>query len=113
MRFVLFLSAFALAACDSGSSCEVADSGTATATSTVTVDYIGTLSDGTEFDSGSCAEFPLQSVVPGFREGITGMDVGEEKTFTFGPEKGYGDTPRQGIPPGSDLTFFVKLYEVR
>ena len=111
MRFVPLVFLLALAACDAP--CQVAESGTASSNSTVTVDYVGTLDDGTEFDRGSCVEFSLLRVVPGFREGITGMDVGDEKTFTFGPEKGYGNAPPPGIPAGANLTFAVKLYQVR
>ena len=33
---------------------------------------------------------PQPSVVPGFYENVLGMLPGESRTFTFGPEKGYG-----------------------
>ena len=112
MRLLPLLAlALAFAACNPP--CQVAESGTAVSSSTITVDYVGTLNDGTEFDSGSCVEFSLLRVVPGFREGITGMNVGDEKTFSFGPDKGYGNNPPPGIPAGADLTFEVKLYQVR
>lgn len=49
-----------------------------TLTDVVKVDYIGTLLDGTEFDSsikrGEPATFPLNGVIPGWSEGFTTND---------------------------------------
>lgn len=76
----------------------------------VTVDYVGTLEDGTVFDRGTGATFPLQSVIPGFRNGIVGMRVGETKTLVIPPDQAYGAMgapPR--IPPNATLTFVVTL----
>lgn len=88
-------------------------SAVATPTSTVILDYRGTLEDGTEFDSGERTEMPLQAVVPGFRDAIVGMEVGETKTFDVPPELGYGDQPNGPIPANSTLTFTVTVHEVR
>jgi FKBP-type peptidyl-prolyl cis-trans isomerase 2 len=74
---------------------------------TISVDYTGSLEDGTVFDTSieSVAkgydifkpEFaPLQfkvgepGIIEGFDEGVVGMKVGETKTLTIPPEKGYG-----------------------
>jgi peptidylprolyl isomerase len=62
---------------------------------TVKVDYKGTLSDGTVFDSsegGDPIEFTLgnNEVIPGFEEAIIGMKVGETKTVTIPADKAYG-----------------------
>jgi len=63
---------------------------------TVTVHYVGTLADGTEFDR-SPKERPLQfilgrnEVIPGFDEAVVGMYQGENKTVTIPCEKAYGD----------------------
>ncbi len=94
-------------------STEYASSDRVVPTSTVTLDYTGTLADGSEFDSGSNVTFPLGNVVPGFRDGLVGMAPGETKTFDVAPEDGYGSNPPPGIPPGAVLTFEVTVREVR
>lgn len=62
---------------------------------TVRVHYVGTLDDGTEFDSsrgGEPLEFVLgkPGIISGFQDNVVGMKVGEVKTVTFPPEQGYG-----------------------
>lgn len=62
---------------------------------TVKVHYTGKLDDGTIFDSSRERE-PFQvnlgagNVIPGFENGIIGMEVGQSKTVTIPPEDGYG-----------------------
>ena len=120
MRLSLLLPLLALAACEpspdpalDAASTEYASADRVVPTSTVTVDYAGTLPDGTEFDSGSDVTFPLGSVVPGFRDGLVGMAPGETRTFDVPPEQGYGADPPPGIPPGATLTFTVTVREIR
>lgn len=125
MRLV-FAAALTLAACQSAPEADVSEAGPLDAasteyaatdrvvpTSTVTLDYVGTLPDGTVFDSGSNVTFPLGGVVPGFRDGLVGMSPGETKTFEVAPEDGYGANPPPGIPRDTDLTFEVTVHEVR
>ena len=106
---LVLLLLFALAACDSGTS----EPDIANARSLVTVAYEGRLADGTVFDSSPNATFSLQQVIPGFRDGVVGMRVGETRTFDVPPEEGYGDNPPPGIPRGATLTFEVTLLAVR
>ena len=100
------------AACDSG-----ADDGDelARSDSIVTVAYEGRLEDGTVFDQSDRATFSLRQVIPGFRDGVVGMRVGETKTFSVAPGDGYGANPppNSGIPPNATLVFEVTLLEVR
>lgn len=113
---LLFLSLFSiltLAACDSGEGDD--DPQVAQANSTVTVAYEGRLEDGTVFDESEGATFSLLNVIPGFRDGVVGMRVGETRTFSVAPEDGYGANPPEGssIPPNATLIFEVTLLDVR
>jgi FKBP-type peptidyl-prolyl cis-trans isomerase FkpA len=112
MRFsaaVLAVALLALAACDSSE-----DEDIARANSTVVVAYEGRLEDGTVFDQNDRATFSLSQVIPGFRDGIVGMRVGEAKTFTIPPEEAYGNNPPpgSGIPPNAALIFVVTLLAI-
>lgn len=84
----------------------------------VTLNYRGTLVDGTQFDSsydrGEPATFNLGSVIPGFAEGIQLMPVGSTYKLYIPPELGYGPQggPGGGIGPNSALTFEVELLEI-
>jgi peptidylprolyl isomerase len=91
---------------------------TATASDTVMVQYTGTLySDGTVFDSswsrGAPATFPLNRVVPGFAQGIEGMQVGGRRVIVIPPDLGYGSSANGPIPGGSTLVFVVDLVGIR
>ena len=62
----------------------------------VKVHYTGKLEDGQVFDSSQGRdpfEFTLGEgkVIPGFEKGITGMEVGQEKTLTIPPTEAYGE----------------------
>jgi peptidylprolyl isomerase len=62
---------------------------------TVRIHYTGTLNDGTEFDSSAerePIEFTLgsQAVIPGFEDGVLGMQIGEQKKIHIPPEEAYG-----------------------
>jgi len=86
----------------------------------VTVDYTGTLEDGTVFDSsirsgGGGIQFVLGGgqVIAGWDQGIMGMKVGGERKLVIPPDLGYG-THGAGnvIPPNATLIFDVKLVKV-
>lgn len=106
---LVLVASLALAACDSNGA-EVAQAG-----STVTVAYTGQLEDGTVFDESERATFSLDRTIPGFRDGVIGMEVGETRTFTVPPDQGYGSTPPSGsgIPPDATLIFEVTLLGVQ
>ena len=105
---VLALAVLTLAAC--GPEPRTDPAAVAIPTSTVVVDYRGTLADGTVFDEAKGARFALADVIDGFRTGIDGMHVGETKTLVVPPDEGYGAAGAPPtIPPNATLTFVVTL----
>jgi FKBP-type peptidyl-prolyl cis-trans isomerase FklB len=84
---------------------------------TVTVNYRGTLLDGTEFDSsykrGQPAQFPVGGVIKGWTEALQLMKVGSKYQLFVPANLAYGDQARGGIPPNSLLTFEVELMDVK
>ena len=87
------------------------------ATDTVTVHYVGTLIDGTEFDSsvkrGQPATFPLNRVISGWTEGLQLMSIGEKYKFVIPADLAYGEQGAGSIPPGATLIFDVELLEIK
>ena len=85
----------------------------------VSVHYVGTLQDGTEFDNSRLRGVPLQfqmgvsDMIPGFVDAILGMSVGQTKQITLQPSDAYGHrdpdarqaVPRAAFPP--DFEFEV------
>ena len=82
-------------------------------TDEVSVNYRGTLIDGTEFDSTYArhqpASFPLGGVIPCWTEGLQRMHIGGRARLVCPPEAAYGDRGQRQIPPGSTLIFEVEL----
>ena len=83
-------------------------------TDRVKVHYVGTLTDGTEFDSsrkrGQPATFPLNGVIKCWTEGVGRMKVGEQAILTCPSDIAYGDGGRPPtIPGGATLIFNVEL----
>ena len=88
----------------------------ATPGSVVTVNYTGRLQDGTVFDS-SVGKDPIQfmlgagMVIPGWDEGIQGMNVGAKRLLIIPPALAYGTQGRGPIPPNATLIFEVDLLD--
>jgi len=97
---------------------EPGDGPTPAPDSEVTLNYRGTLTDGTQFDSsydrGEPATFSLGGVIPGFAEGIQLMPVGSTYRLYIPPDLGYGPQggPGGGIAPNSALIFDVELLAI-
>jgi hypothetical protein len=86
---------------------------------TVSVHYVGKLSNGTKFDSSRDRRQPLvfeiggHRVIKGWEEGIAGMKVGGKRKLVIPPDLAYGDAGYGTlIPPKAELTFDVELLKV-
>ena len=86
-------------------------------TDEVTVNYKGTLLDGTEFDSsykrGTPATFPVNGVIQGWQEALVLMKPGSKWELFIPPNLAYDVNSPPAIPPGSMLKFEVELIKVK
>jgi FKBP-type peptidyl-prolyl cis-trans isomerase FklB len=85
---------------------------------TVTVNYRGTLIDGTEFDSsfrrGQPVAFPVSGVIPGWTEALPLMQEGAKWQLFVPPNLAYGERGAGGlIGPNVTLIFEVELISVQ
>jgi peptidylprolyl isomerase len=92
----------------------------ATASSTVTVQYVGILyKGGKQFDaswndgSGQPVPLPLSGVLKGWQQGIPGMKVGGRRELIIPPALAYGakGSPPK-IPANAALVFVIDLHGV-
>ena len=87
---------------------------------TVVIHYVGTLADGSKFDSSRDRGKPFEckigvgKVIKGWDEAIPQLSRGEKARITIPPEMGYG---AGGYPPvipaNSTLIFEVELLEIK
>jgi FKBP-type peptidyl-prolyl cis-trans isomerase len=87
------------------------------ATDSVTVNYKGTLMDGTVFDSSydrkEPVTFVLNQVIPGWTEGVQLMKVGSKYKFYIPSAMGYGERGAGNtIGPNTPLIFEVELLSI-
>jgi len=90
---------------------------TPTAADTVTVHYVGTLTDGTQFDSsykrGAPATFSLGGVIKCWTEGLQEIKVGGKSRLICPSDIAYGERGSPPvIKPGATLVFEVELLEI-
>lgn len=86
---------------------------------TVSVHYVGTLTDGTKFDSsrdrGEPFSFTLGQgrVIQGWEQGIPGMKIGGVRKLVIPPDLAYGERAVGSISPRATLTFEVELLGIK
>lgn len=93
---------------------------TAEAGDSVTVNYVGALTNGTVFDAsanhgstGFTFTLGAGQVIKGWDEGIVGMKVGGKRTLVIPASLAYGNqSPTPAIPANSTLVFQVELLSV-
>jgi len=83
----------------------------------VTVNYRGTLIDGTEFDSsakrGQPATFRVGGVIKGWTEALTKMKPGAKWELFIPSELAYGERGNSSIAPNATLLFDVELISIQ
>ena len=91
-----------------------------TASDVVLVNYLGKLADGKEFDKGERVPMDLETMLPGFRDGLTKMQKGGKYRLMIPADKGYGAEDRRNpqtgevvIPANSDLVFDIDLIDFK
>lgn len=84
----------------------------------LSVNYTGTLDNGTVFDT-SIGKKPFEfvlgvgEVIAGWDTGLAGMKVGGKRRLTIPPELGYGPQGSDPIPPNATLFFEVDLLDAK
>lgn len=84
----------------------------------VLMHYVGTLKDGTKFDSSYDRGAPFKTrigvgqVIDGWDMGIPGMKVGGKRKLIIPAKLAYGDEGIGQIPGGATLIFEVELISI-
>ncbi|KAF9191239.1 FK506 binding protein proline rotamase rapamycin-binding protein [Haplosporangium sp. Z 767] len=86
---------------------------------TVVMHYVGTLDNGSKFDSSRDRNEPFKTkigvgkVIKGWDEGVPQLSLGEKAILKITPDYGYGARGFPPvIPPNSNLTFEVELISI-
>lgn len=85
---------------------------------TVSVNYIGSLQNGQQFDNSYLRGEPFEftvgegKVIAGWEEGIIGMKAGGQRILVIPAEMAYGDRAIGPIPANSPLVFAIELMSI-
>jgi len=78
----------------------------------VTVNYAGSFTDGTEFETADNRTFNLSGLILGWQEGIPLIAPGGSITLYLPPTLAYGSSGSGSIPPNTILIFDIDLVAV-
>ena len=81
------------------------------ACSTVKVNYSGSLTNGSVFDSGNGVSFPLANLIIGWQQGIPLVGKAGKIILYLPPSLGYGSSAQNGIPANSIMIFTIDLLD--
>ncbi|HVO13331.1 MAG TPA: FKBP-type peptidyl-prolyl cis-trans isomerase [Vicinamibacteria bacterium] len=90
----------------------------ATTGDTLTVNYVGRFTNGTQFDSSYDRGVPYtfqlgaHQVIAGWDQGLVGMRVGGTRRLTIPPALAYGASGSGVIPPNATLVFDIELLSI-
>ncbi len=86
---------------------------------TISIHYLGTLTNGVKFDSSYDRGSPFETqigtgqVIKGWDIGVIGMKIGGKRKLTIPAELGYGTQAVGSIPANSTLIFEVELIDIK
>jgi FKBP-type peptidyl-prolyl cis-trans isomerase len=83
-----------------------------TSSSTVTVNYVGKLLNGTQFDASNGFKTSLGAVVRGWTIGVPHVQVGGTIKLFIPSGLGYGNNATGSIPANSVLIFTIDLLSI-
>ncbi|MBI3567770.1 MAG: FKBP-type peptidyl-prolyl cis-trans isomerase [Gemmatimonadetes bacterium] len=79
----------------------------------ITTNYVGWLTNGTQFDAGTLPfTFGVGQVIAGWDQGLGGMKVGGTRMLIIPPALGYGAQGSGKIPGNAILVFRVSLLSI-
>ncbi|MBE9585683.1 FKBP-type peptidyl-prolyl cis-trans isomerase [Mucilaginibacter sp. JRF] len=100
---------------DNGIYYQVIKAGTGTyptTSSTVNINYTGTLLNGTQFDKGN-TNLPLTNYIRGWQLGIPRINTGGRLLLLIPSGLAYGSSSQGSIPPNSPLVFVIDMISFR
>lgn len=86
---------------------------------TIAVHYVGRLQNGQEFDNSQKRGAPFTftvgegRVIPGWEQGVVGMQVGGQRVLVVPPHLAYGAAGVGPIPGNATLVFAIDLLEIK
>ncbi|MFT4062898.1 MAG: FKBP-type peptidyl-prolyl cis-trans isomerase [Edaphocola sp.] len=80
--------------------------------SEVTVNYRGSLANGSVFDTASNITLPISGLMAGWQQGLALLKKGGRITLYIPPTLAYGDQATSGIPANSILIYSIELLDV-
>ena len=79
----------------------------------ITVNYIGSLTSGKEFDAQDSMEFRISGQIGAWQEMMLMMKKGSKANLIAPPQLGYADQKQEGIPKNSILIYEIEVLDVK